>query len=163
MKTIKAMRLTEDNFAEYGSAVYVDGEREPDAQSDIQTYFGQLAVMPCSGAMQVGICVAKNRAFVVDELEQHINTPELLAALKGEFIVPVTSSLNIDGRVLPDIENIKAVRVGQGQGVVFDSGMWHWTPYAVTDTCDVLVIFKKDTPKDDFITYKLENEVNIEV
>ena len=163
MKTIKAMRLTQDNFSGFGRAVCIDDGTVPDAQSSIQTYYGKLASLECDGSMQVGICVAKNRPYTVDEMEQHADSPELLAALKGDFVTPVTTSIDIGGKQAPDIDNIKAVRVNQGEAIVFDAGIWHWTPYAVSEMCDVLVIFKTDTPSNDFISYKLDDAVSIEI
>ncbi len=163
MKTIKAQRVTPENFQAFGKVISVTAKAEPDAQSDIQTFYGQLAVMECQGSVELGICVAKNRAFVVDTLEQHTETAELLAALRGDFITPVTSSVAVDGKQYPDMEKVVAVRVNQGEGVVFDEGIWHWTPYAVTETCDVLVVFKTDTPKNDFTGSSLSEEIIIEM
>jgi ureidoglycolate hydrolase len=163
MKTIKAQRVTPENFQAFGKVVSVTAKAEPAAQSDIQTFYGQLAVMKCQGSVELGICVAKNRAFVVDTLEQHTETAELLAALRDDFIVPVTTSVVIDGKQYPDMEKVAAVRVNQGEGVVFDEGIWHWTPYAVTETCDVLVVFKTDTPKNDFTGSRLSEEITIEM
>ncbi len=163
MKTIKALRLTQDRFSDFGRAVCIDDSTVPDVQSDIQTYYGKLASLECGGSMQVGICVAKSRPYIVDEMEQHADSSELLAALKGDFVTPVTRSIEIDGKQVPDMDNIAAIRVNQGEGVVFNAGVWHWSPYAVTETCDVLVIFKTDTPANDFISYKLDNAIVVEV
>jgi len=160
MKTIVARHVSPENFKEFGKAVLVSDAYKPDAQSEIQTYYGQLAVMKCD-SIQIGICVAKSRPFIVDELEQHAKTAELLAALKGDFITPVATSVVIGGKERPDMENIKAVRVNQGEGIVFNEGIWHWTPYAATDTCDVLVGFKTGTPQNDFISCKLEESIEI--
>ena len=163
MKTVKAQRISNEVLKGLGRAIRVTADTKPDAQSDIQTYYGQLAVMQCAGAVQLGICVAKNREFVVNELEQHTETAELLAALKGDFIVPVAPSVVIDGMQCPDMDKAIAVRVDQGQGVYFDEGVWHWTPYALTPTCDVLVIFKKDTPQNDFTAYQMDEPIRMEL
>ena len=162
MQKIKAQHVTPENFKAFGKVISVAAKSQPDTQSDIQTFYGQLALMECHGSIEFGVCVAKNRAFVVDTLEQHAETAELLAALRGDFITPVTTSVMIDGKEYPDMEQIVAVRVNQGEGVVFDKGIWHWTPYAVTESCDVLVAFKTDTPKNDFIASNLSNEIIIE-
>lgn len=162
MQRIKAQHVTPENFQAFGKVISVMAKSQPDTESDIQMFYGQLAMMQCQGSIELGICVAKNRAFVVDTLEQHAETAELLAALRGDFITPVTTSVMIDGKQCPDMEKITAVRVNQGEGVVFDKGIWHWTPYAVTESCDVLVAFKTDTPKNDFIANKLTTEITIE-
>jgi ureidoglycolate hydrolase len=137
-------------------AVFPD--RAPDAQSEIQTYYGQLAIMQCTGSIQLGICVAKRRENVVEELEQHVKSQELLAALKGDFLVPVSPSVTVEGKAVPDMERVAAFRVNQGDGILFDAGVWHWTPYPVGDQCDVLVGFKTDTPKNDFVANRLKEK-----
>jgi ureidoglycolate hydrolase len=163
MKTIKVRHISNEIFEGLGRAVCVTEDTKPDAKNDIQTYYGQLAIMQCTGAIQLGICIAKNREYVVDELEQHAKTAELLAALKGDFVTLAAPSVEADGKLCPDIDKAVAVRVNQGEGIFFDEGVWHWTPYAITPTCDVLVAFKKDTPKDDFIAYKLDEPVRMEL
>jgi ureidoglycolate hydrolase len=163
MKTIKAQHISNEIFKGLGRAIRITPETKSDARDDIQTYYGQLAIMQCDSAIQLGICVAKNREYVVTEMEQHMRTAELLAALKGDFITLAAPSVETGGRLRPDLSRAVAVRVGQGEGVFFDEGIWHWTPYAITPACDVLVAFKKDTPKDDFISYKLDEPVRMEI
>ena len=163
MKTIKALNISPKVMEGLGKAVIVTGEVKPDARTDIQTYYGQLAVMECGGAVQIGICVAKNREYVVDEMERHAQTPELLVALKGGFVTPVAPSKEENGTLRPDMDKAVAVRVNQGEGIFFDESVWHWTPYAITPECDVLVVFKKDTPQNDFISCKLKETVRMEL
>lgn len=163
MKTFKAQRISNEVFNGLGRAIRITADTKPDAKSDIQTYYGQLAIMECSGAIQLGICVAQRREYVVEELEQHTDTAELLAALKGDFVTLAAPPIEKDGKQYPDIDKAIAVRVNQGEGVFFDEGVWHWTPYAITPSCDVLVAFRKDTPKNDFTAFKLEEPVMMEL
>ncbi len=162
MKTLKAVDVSNDNFAPFGSVIKVTGALKSDAQNEIQTYYGKLAIMNESG-IQLGICVAKNRPYEVTQMEQHVETKELLAALKGSFVTPVAPSKMVDGKQVPDLDKAIAVKVNQGEGVVFDVGIWHWTPYAITETCDVLVGFKTDTPQNDFIAERTEDRILIEL
>lgn len=163
MKTVKAKHISQEVMKGLGKAICITAETKPDAQTDIQSYYGQLAIMKCEDAIQIGICVAKNREYTVDEMEQHVQTSELLFAVKGDFVTAVTSSAEVNGKLCPDIDKVIAVRVDQGEGIFFDEGIWHWTPYAITPTCDVLVAFKKDTPKNDFISCKLKEIVRMEL
>ncbi|MGE5494157.1 MAG: ureidoglycolate lyase [Burkholderiales bacterium] len=163
MITVKARRISPDVMEGLGKAVCISADTKPDAQTDIQTFYGQLAIMNCEDAIQIGVCVAKNRKYVVDEMERHANTSELLFAIKGDFVTAVTSSAEVDGKLCPDLDKVMAVRVNQGEGIFFNEGVWHWTPYAITPTCDVLVIFKKDTPKNDFISCRLEKTITMEL
>lgn len=150
---IKIQALKDADLTGIGQAYFVREGRTPDGQDDIQTYFGKIAILKEAGDFQLGVCIAKNRPYIVDKLECHLQTPEYLVALKGSFVVPCAPSVN----GVPDTANAKAVRVEQGEGIVFDPGVWHWTPYAITPECNVLVCFKEDTPSKDFNAFELEN------
>ncbi len=163
MKTVKAKHISPEVMEGLGKAICITAETRPDAQTDIQSYYGQLAIMQCGGALQIGICVAKNREYIVDELEQHVQTSELLVAIKGDFVTAVAPSVEVNGKLLPDMDRVIAVRVDQGEGIFFDEGVWHWTPYAITPTCDVLVAFKKDTPQNDFISCRLKDVIRMQL
>lgn len=152
MKTIKAVQANADNFKEYGMVIAVPdaGLREASDQSEIQTFFGKLGIMLCEGSTEIGICVANKRDNVVTQLEQHVNTQELLLAIKGDFITPVATSIMVDGKLQPDLNKANAIRVSQGQGILFNEGIWHWTPFPTGETVTVLVVFKNNTPQQDF-------------
>ncbi|MFY9130463.1 MAG: ureidoglycolate lyase [Saccharofermentanales bacterium] len=163
MRTIRAIHVSPEVMADFGRAIRVTPDVCPDAESEIQTYYGQLAIMESSDAVQIGICVAKRRPFVVSELEYHGQTAELLFAARGDFVVPVTGSVEVDGVKRPDLEGLTAVRVNQGEGIFFDKEVWHWTPYPLASTSDVLVVFKKETPALDFISFKFDEHVEMTV
>ncbi len=163
MKTVKAQHVSNELLKDMGKAIRITADTKPDAQSDIQTYYGQLALMQCTGEIQIGICVAKNREYIVNELERHAETAELLVALKGDFVTAVAPSIEVGGRLCPDMNKVIAVRVNEGEGVFFKEDVWHWTPYAITPGCDVLVAFKKDTPKNDFLAYQLDEPIKMEL
>lgn len=162
MKTVFAQLASNETLKGLGKHIAVGAQELPDAQSEIQTYRGQLAIMN-NDAMQIGICVAKKREYIVDTLEQHIQSSELLVALDGDFIVPATSSIEVNGKMCPDMSKLVALRVKDGEGLVFDQGIWHWTPYAIKETCNVLVGFKEDTPDCDYITDETVEKILIKL
>lgn len=59
MRTIRAIHVSPEVMADFGRAIRVTPDVCPDAESEIQTYYGQLAIMESSDAVQIGICVAK--------------------------------------------------------------------------------------------------------
>ena len=152
---LKVQPLKTADMTGIGKAICLKDSLIPDAQDEIQTYYGKLAIMPAT-ENQIGICVAKHRPYLVDRLESHIESAEVLAALNGSFIVPCAPRIIRDGKAVPDAEHARALRVEQGEAVMFDPGVWHWTPYAITPECNVLVCFKKDTPDNDFHEFCLE-------
>lgn len=159
---IKVQKLLEADLTGLGKPICIRDDYPPDAIDDIQTYYGKLAIRPGESSTQVGICVAKNRPLIVDEVECHLETAEILVALTGSFVVPVLPSRETDGTLVPDKDKAIAVRVDQGEAIMFNPGIWHWTPYAVDQpTANVLVIFKEDTPDKDFHGCKFESPLEM--
>lgn len=161
MKKIKVNHVNPNNFIDLGEIIALpkSNEKKPTAQSEIQTFFGKLGIMKCCDAVEYGICIAKKRELKIVELEQHAKTEELLFAIEGDFITPVAPSIHKEGQICPDIERITAIRVNQGEGVIFGEGIWHWTPFPVDQTSMILVAFKENTPQQDFIAFNLEEEI----
>lgn len=153
MKTLKVSYVTLENFSDIGQFIQipVEGSLIPTTQSSFFKYYGGLGIMDCHGVTEIGICTFKKREFIVDQLEQHAQTPELLYALDGDFIMPVAPVIHQNGATYPDLSKIRAIRVRQYEGVIFKDGMWHWAPYPLKETSSVIVGFKKDTGTTDII------------
>jgi len=153
---IKIQGLLEADLTGLGAPVSVQDGMEPLIKDANQTAYNKLAVMPVDGTLQFNLCISNNRPFVVDEMESHKDSAELLVAVIGSFVVPCAPTKIVDGVAQPDMDKAVAIRVEQGQGIIFDIGVWHWTPYAITPTSNILVGFKEDTPQNDFFGFKLE-------
>lgn len=165
MRLISAVHASSDSFKGMGAFIANNTDTQglkPSNQSEIQTFYGKLGIMECKEAIEFGLCIAKNRPIRITQLEQHAKSSELLVALSGDFISPVSPSIIKDGRMIPDIDKVIAVRVNQGEGIIFNVGIWHWTPYPVEDTATILVAFKKNTPEEDFILENLSDELIVQ-
>ena len=129
------------------------GGRPPDVQNDIIRFFGKLGVIESSRAVEFGICAYQQRPFLVERLEQHRLTRELLYAVDQDFLMPVAP--DVAGRDQPDLERAFALHIRRGTGVIFAPGAWHWVPYPFKGRSFALVGFALDTPKNDMHFYDL--------
>ena len=148
--------VTPEIFKGLGVVIKIpkEGERKPALKSSFFKHYAELGFIDCGDVVEFGITTFNRRDLIVDKLEQHAKTPELLYAIDGAFIVPVAPIIYKDGEAYPDLEKIKAVKVGQGEGVIFNDGIWHYAPYPYDkEVSSVLVGFKKGTCYDD-ITIK---------
>lgn len=161
MKTIEITSVTSENFRDLGQFIRIpaEGEREPTTQSPFFKFYGGLGLMNCHGLFELGICTFKRREFVADQLEQHAGTPELLYALDGPFVMPVAPIIRRNGEAFPDLARVRAIKVNQYEGVIFDDGNWHWAPYPLQETSSVIVGFKKDTGINDIVIRDLEEKI----
>jgi len=134
-------------------------ERRPDVENDIIRFFGKLGVIEAPGGVEFGMCAYEQRDFVVEGLEQHRRSGELLYAIDDDFIMPVAP--NMAGADQPDLSKAYAIRVRRSEGVIFAPGAWHWVPYPLKAKSFALVGFAIDTPKNDFFSQVLSPPLKI--
>ena len=163
MKTIKAIRITEENFEFMGQVIQIpkEGERAPHLEGDGFKHYGELAIQDCHGPIEFGITKFDKREMVVDRLEQHAKTPELLLALDGPFLMPVAPKIVVDGKEAPDLDKLFAIHVDTAEGVIFKDGYWHLAPFPLKEQSSVLVGFKPRSWADDIIFFDLPEPVEV--
>jgi len=161
VRRLKAQYLNQIDFNEFGEVISIDilKKRDPTVQSEIQSYYSEVGHMECGGSAEYGVCIAKERNLEILQMEQHTDTSELLLSMGGDFIVPVAPVAINGGKPIPNIEKLVAVRVLEGEGVVFKPGIWHWTPFPVRDHSFVLVSFRLGTPVNDTTVFDLEEKI----
>jgi ureidoglycolate hydrolase len=149
------------DFSKYGQIIRIpaSNERKPDFESDVINFYASLGVLDSGMPLEFGICTFKKRELIIEQLEQHIMTQELLFAVDDDFIMPVTSNLQSNGKNIPDLENLLAVRILRGEGVIFHRGTWHWVPYSYKEVSFALVGFTKDTAKNDLTIHTLATKI----
>ena len=154
---LKLEYLNEENFNGLGDIIQNQFEgKTPLLDESFFNHYGPLAFLECDGPVEFGITRFKKRPLVLEKLEQHAQTPEMLYAIDDDFIMPVAPIVYKNGESYPDIDKIKAIRVKQGDGVIFNDGIWHWAPFPATnEKSSVLVGFKKGTAENDIIIKEL--------
>jgi len=163
-KVIAIEDLSEESFKDLGVIlrIPVEGEMEPIIQSSFFKHYGPLGFIECQDPTELGITTFKKREFIVEELEQHAQTHEMLFAIDGDFVMPVAPIVYENGVAYPDETKIKAIRVKQGEGVIFKQGYWHYAPFPIKDVSSVLVGFKKGTAVNDITMCKLKTVLLME-
>jgi ureidoglycolate hydrolase len=160
MKNLKIAYVTKENFGDIGQFIQIprEGSLTPTNQSAFFKFYGELGILDCHGIPELGICTFKKRELLVDQLEQHSQTPELLYALDGDFVMPVAPIITKNGTAYPDLTKIRAIHVRQYEGVIFNDGMWHWAPYPSKEISSVIVGFKRGTGINDIIIRDLDEK-----
>jgi len=153
--------ISKDNFSDLGVLIKIpqEGEMKPLLESSFFKHYGPLGFIEGEDPVEFGITTFKKRELIVDKLEQHSQTQELLYAIDGDFIMPVAPIINKEEEEFPDEEKIIIIRVPQGVGVIFKQGYWHWAPFPIKDISSVLVGFKKGTAENDIIIKDLKNKI----
>ncbi len=130
----------------------------PDLGVDVE-FYGELGLLECPGKMELGICIFRRRPMVLDKMERHVGTPELLYAVDDSFIA--VAAPDAPGGGAPDPSALVALEIHRGEGLVFARGCWHWAPYPFAKESFALVGFARGTATADMDIRPLGREITI--
>lgn len=129
------------------------GGRQPDLANDIIRFYGRLGVIEAAEGVELGIAAYRRRPPVVEKLEQHRKSRELLVAVDDDFLMPVAPNGAGDR---PDLSRAFVLRVRRSEGLLFAPGAWHWVPYPRKAESHALVGFALGTAQNDMHFHDLE-------
>lgn len=162
---VRVKKLTSQSFAKYGKVVEIP-KAEPDEQGDFGKWWADVAT--CSiedGEIGFGLCLIKKRALELSEVERHLRSPELNAAMGGDMICLVWRAESLENKELrPDPQKMEAFLVKRNQAILMDTGVWHGAPFPVSDEkLIVLVLLRKNTfaSPQDVYDFNLETSIRI--
>lgn len=159
MISVNVIEITKGGFAPYGKLVEMP--KDAKKESPVVDFWPNLVEWEIDdGLLEVDFGVVKNRPLLVEELERHLTTPELLIPIKSDLIITVASEKDRDNQEAePLAKNVKAFLVRVGQAVIFNRGIWHFAPHPLEEEGPFFVVFKRNTPSRDFILKKLDDKV----
>ena len=159
MKKIKAEELTSENFIDFGVVVNTP-KTDPSLPSG---YVPKLATFHIDGEAEIGICTIHKSAEPVTRMERHLKTMEIFVSIEGDFLLAMSRpEVPDDPEDIPQAEKVKAFHVREGQTVVMKPGSWHGV-ISLDARCSFLIIFKKDTAKDDLMVKNFADDEQLTV
>ena len=149
---IQVQPLTQEAFAKYGTVV--DWPKNPEDYYAFHTdrfdFIPKLGTLNSdSGNMAVGIATHFLRPYRMGNMERHYHTEELMVPFEHPIILAFAMNEGLDPKEEPDYTKVEAFLVNLNQGVVVNTGVWHWTPFSVGGNARVLCIFADKTGDDD--------------
>lgn len=161
MKEIKAIELTPENFKDYG-VIISKTKSKPWTENEEITYWGKVLELKISEVVSTGILVNNKREPLVNKMERHVSTPEMLVALEGDSIICMARPSCYCRCCSSGIEGIKAFYLRQGDAIVMHAGTWHWASYPVDcEASKILVVFASGTEDKDMEIQELDEEVKL--
>jgi ureidoglycolate hydrolase len=153
---MKALDICVQNFQPYGTILHTSDKEKLLDNKEMQ-YTNQIGIINVS-PVSTGILVQFRREIIVNKLERHLSTPEMIVALENDSILFLAEpSTNI-----PQTNMINAFRLKAGQAVLLKEGCWHWGPFPYKKSyCKSLIAFKKDTETNDCEQIELKDSIRI--
>ena len=148
---IKAQPLTAEAFAPYGSVIGLPQKvDEHTLPTDRFTFYPKICTYECDGGkFQIGVSSFYKRPFRTCSLERHYTSQEFMSPLDGDIIIVFCKNKSMDRDEIADYRNCEAFIVRQDQGVVVNTGVWHWTPMPVDHDTSIICSFGYDVEVND--------------
>jgi len=148
---IKAQEASLGSFKTYGQLVLLPEGPAPLGTETVR-FWPALAKYLINGQTEMGLCTCLERPRQIENLERHSVTPEVLIPLDDNFLLPVAAAdqpVDEDNKL--KVKDIRIMKVKRGTVVIMNPGVWHWAVWPETRReVTYLVLFKLNTPKDDF-------------
>ncbi len=156
-KTIKPIKISRDNFSEFGDLISTEGVRPIDINAGYAKRFDNLADINTSvdsGKAIVSIFSAIKRTFPmkINMMEKHPLGSQAFVPMKETtflvFVAPPGEE--------PEISKIQSFVVPPKIGINYKPGIWHFPLISIEDT-DFLVIDRKGTGEN-LIIHEFKND-----
>jgi ureidoglycolate lyase len=127
--------LTEAAFAPYGRIVALPTTPALRSGPGWECWYG-FQTLDCRWPLAMGAVVTRRRAIVVDAMERHTHTFELLHPHGHPLIQPLALPRDLDDpRAQPDPATVKAFRIPVGVGIIMHPGTWHSAAFPESEDC----------------------------
>jgi len=132
MKVIKAIRLNDENFKDYGWTMRKPG-RKADVENDQLIYWDHCADLPnFTGNGLLGFLEVKRIPIELTMMDLLTESIRIYLSVDGKPSVQFVA-LNDPQTNAPDLSTLQAFVLENGDGVVIKEGVWHWTPFALSE------------------------------
>ena len=137
-------KISKENFSLYGDLITTRNKISKDInQNTTQSFFdlANIEILGEDNKVRLNIFNAKKRIFPlsIDMLEMHpLSSQVFLPLIKVDFIVLVAPS-----DIKPDLSKIEIFKISNGDGINFNTGVWHFPLISIQDA-QFITIDKKN-------------------
>jgi ureidoglycolate hydrolase len=153
---VKPEPLVEKEFRTFGQVLQVPAGQPPSIENASMRRWNGIVKARMHENVEFSLIDLKVRERLVAEMERNTRSPELMVALKGEFLLAVAPTSAKGGRIHPDASRIRVFELHEGEGVLLNKGCWHAVPFPRNSAGRILVAYrsgvtgKKDLPSRPF-------------
>ncbi|MEG8989744.1 ureidoglycolate lyase [Ignavibacteria bacterium 4148-Me] len=151
---MKIIKINQENFKEYGTHITLP-QNKPTSEGSSYKFWSNIGNYYINGKTEIGICtVYKQSKNIIDSVERHKTTPEILIPIDGSFIIPLFKEDENE-------KSLKAFCIDVGEAVIIKEGIWHAACLPINkEKLSYFVIFKINTPYED-VEHRKINPVKI--
>jgi len=161
---IKIEKLTLAAYSQFGSfSNLINPNTEKIGASPVEFFRDQLQTPTTSNQnWSYSCCKVEKRPLVIDTLEFHSYTGEIVLPLDNDILLQVApATANISD--IP-LEKIRVFFIPKGTSVSIKPGVWHWAPFTANDKpVNILINLPERTYANDCKVVQLDQEDQISI
>jgi ureidoglycolate hydrolase len=143
MELIKAKRLDDSNFKNFGWTMRKP-DRGADAENEQLAYWDHCADLTnFTGNGLLGFLEVKRIPIELKMMDLLTESLRIYLSIDGRPSVQFVA-LNDAASNQPDLATLQAFILEEGDGVVIDKEIWHWTPFALTEKASFAMGIRND-------------------
>ena len=144
MKTIKAVPVTEQNWAPYGYLADIADPKTAYGLGEYPcTFYRDIALAPMAskapiafGSLRVG-----KRSMIIRDVEYHTLASEVMMPFDCDMVMYAGPANSGE----PEPDKLEAFIIPKGTLLVFRAGMWHGAPFPLKEEGTVLICLPERT------------------
>ena len=136
MKKLKPQKLTDGNFKPFGWVL-----KKPDQALDIESpylryWHNTVDLSNLGGLGMMGFMQVKRVPIICETLLILFHSIEMYISLDGKPCIVFVAPSKADNAKEPDLAAVKAFYIEGGESVIINEGIWHWSPFPLTEDAD---------------------------
>lgn len=162
MKSIKALPVTNENWAPYGYLANISNPGDAYGMGEYPCIFHRdmaLAPMASLAAIAFGSLKVGKREMLIRDVEYHSKASEVMMPFDCNTVMYAGPANGGD----PEPEKLVAFVIPKGTMVVFRAGTWHGAPFPIEEDGTVLICLPERTYLDDTCKLFLERSDYVKI
>jgi ureidoglycolate hydrolase len=161
---IKVEELTKNVYLPFGDFITAP-QHEPKIEEANARYWAGLGIVEIKGSMDIGWVTVRKRPMLIDRLERHFLTPEIVIPVDDVLIMPVARGVEIgDYASRPSYKDVRGFFVKPGQMITFSPGTWHLAGFPLSrEEASFIVIFRQGTANEDLAVQPIDGLNSLEL
>lgn len=159
--TVKAQPLTREAFVPYGQLISsIPGSKDAAGLKDGEFATGMTMELRNGEQFNLNVLTYERHALEVDHLNRHHKATQALIALAGKPTLLVVAPKEYDFSTRDHLQYVEAFVCDGSAGVNLAIATWHWGPYPLMETVDLVNVQGAGFINDNEVAY-LERDLGV--
>ena len=159
---VPVLKPTEENFRPFGTLLKPPSSTPSVNIPGVLNYWDESANLNHSGGQaELGYLTTYFRPFEFCQMERHLRSDEAFIPLENKACIFALAPACESGG-LPDPEKVVAFILDGSVAVNLNAGVWHWAPFPLADSINLVLALRRGTPPEDIDMFNFAEKLGVE-